>query len=142
MPGYWWECERCGEKSDFLTTVGVAGISAFIWDKLLPAEWDQSLLVVPCPRCRRASRRITYEFPRKEKDTLRVVHIIGRQVDDFVQMLWETYPANRRKERWFHFNYQIGRNPWGLNKAAVFSRRELLELFKLYREKTGASEFP
>lgn len=142
MPGYWWECEACGEKSDFLTTVGVPSMSSFVWDKLLRSDWDQSLLVVSCPRCSRASRRITYEFPRKDKVTLRVVHIVGRQFDDYVSMMWETYPTDSPADRCFDFKYQRVRNPWGLNKAAVFSRQDLHELFALYRAKTDATEFP
>lgn len=142
MPGYWWECETCGEKSDFPTTVGASSISSFVWDKLLAADWDQSLLVSPCPRCSHGSRRITYEFPREDKVTLRVVHIVGLQSDDYVPMMWETYPTDSPSDRWFDFKYQRGRNPWGLNKAAVFSRQELHELFTRYRQKTGAPDFP
>ncbi len=141
MSGYWWECEGCGEKSDFPTVVSTLSMSSFVWDKLLRADWDQSLLVSPCPHCQ-AFRRITYEFPRKDKVTLRVIHIVGRQSEDYVPMMRETYPTDSPKERWFDFKYQRGRNPWGLNKAAVFSRQELQELFMLYRGKTGAQEFP
>lgn len=142
MPGYWWECESCGEKSDFPSTVGVTSMSSFVWDKLIRADWDQSLLVSPCPHCASVSCRITYESPRTAKVTLRVVHIVGRQSDDYVPMMWETYPTDSPADHWFDFKYQRGRNPWGLNKAAVFSRQELHELFVLYRRKTGTTEFP
>jgi len=142
MPGYWWECEKCGAKSDFPTTTGDSSMSSFVWDKLVPADWDQSLLVSPCGQCSDGSRRITYEFPREDKVTLRVVHIVGRQSDDYVPMMWETYPTDEPSDPWFDFKYQSRRNPWGLNKAAVFSREDLHELFARYRQKTGAPAFP
>jgi hypothetical protein len=117
-------------------------MSSFVWDKLLPADWDQSLLTSPCPRCGQGVRRITYNFPREDKVTLRVVHIVGLASNDYVPMMWETYPTHSTSDRWFDFKYQSGRNPWGLNKAAVFSREDLHKLFTLYREKTGAQDFP
>lgn len=34
MPVYWWECEICGERSDFPKSVCISSMSRFIWDKL------------------------------------------------------------------------------------------------------------
>lgn len=142
MPGYWWECEFCCNQSDFQTAVNCSSMASFVWDRLRPEHWNQDLLVARCPRCNCVASRITYEFPRRDGVTLRVVHIVGLQFDDYVPMMWETYPTESPNDRWFDFKYQIGRNPWGLNKAAVFSRQELHELLAIYRRLTGAAEFP
>lgn len=142
MAGYWWQCEACGNKFDFQTTVGYPSMSGFVWDKLLPSGWDQSLLTSACPSCKKGLRRITYDFPREEKVLLHVVHIVGLQYENYVPMMWETYPVDDPDSRWFDFKYQHKRSPWGLNKAAVFSCEGLQELFTLYRAKTGATNFP
>jgi hypothetical protein len=109
---------------------------------LLSSGWEQSLLVSACPHCGDASCRITYELPREDKVTLRVVHIVGCHSGDYVPMMWETCPTDSQEDRWFDFKYQRSRNPWGLNKAAVLSRQELSEIFALYCEKTGKPKFP
>jgi hypothetical protein len=117
-------------------------MASFVWDRLLAADWDQLLLTLPCGGCSGGTLRITYEFPREDKLVLRVLHIVGLQYDDYVPMMWETYPTNSPSDRCIDFKYQRGRNPWGLNKAGLLSRQDLHELFARYREKTAALDFP
>lgn len=69
-------------------------------------------------------------------------HIVGLQFGDHVPMMWETHAKSSPSDPIFDFKYISGRNPWGLNKTAVFSRQRLRELFRRYREKTGVTEFP
>jgi hypothetical protein len=142
MAGYWWECEACGKETDFLTTGAAASLASFVWDRLIPSDWDQSLLTAPCSAGCAGPQRITYHFPRDDRMTLRVIHIVGLKSDDYVPMMWETYSTESPSERMFDFKYQRGRNPWGLNKAAVFSRSDLHQIFALYRDKPKALEFP
>jgi len=144
MPGYWWECETCGGKVDFAEVAGAPSMASFVWDRLLATEWDQSLLSPPCKKCANGVLRITYEFPRRDKLILRVIHIVGLHCDDddYVPMMWETYPKDSPTQRRFDFKYQRARNPWGLNKAALLSREDLHALFEVYREKTGVHDFP
>lgn len=87
--------------------------------------------------------RITYLFPRKEKETLRVVHIIGlgKPGDDYIPMMWETYPLGEKEIHWFDFKYINKRNILGLNRPAVFTHDDLKKLFDLYRTKTGNNFF-
>jgi hypothetical protein len=144
MPSYWWQCAQCNATRRFDVECGV-GIVRFLWDQLLPANWDQSLLVRPCSICSNGALRITYEFPREDRKTLRVLHIFGLgplgPKKDYLPMMWETSPAPDLKERWFDFKYMSGRSNWGLNKAAVFSKEDLLELFRRYREKANDPTF-
>ncbi len=70
MKGWWWECESCGAKSDFAKACGSKGIAHFIWDVLMPSGWDQAHLLQECRSCDKRSLRITYEFPRKNKEVL------------------------------------------------------------------------
>ncbi len=77
MPGYWWECEGCQKTFDFGAVGGHRGVPHFIRDALIPSGWDQSLLLQECPRCHESLLSITYEFPRADKETLRVLHIVG-----------------------------------------------------------------
>lgn len=142
MPGYWWECEACDNRLDFPDVTGTSSIASFVWDKLLAADWDQSLLAPPCKKCGHGTLRITYEFPREDKVILRVIHIVGLKYDDYVPMMWETHPKDSPADQCFDFKYQRGRNPWGLNKAAVLSRQDLHALFERYRQKTGVHDFP
>ncbi|MBI3580747.1 MAG: hypothetical protein HY098_01480 [Nitrospinae bacterium] len=137
MTGYWWECENCGEKKDFQTATGDAAIAHFLWDKMLPSSWDQGNLLIKCSKCK-GTMRIAYEFPRKEKTAVRVRHIVGITDDNsFLQMMWETFPADNPKEEWFDFKYINERNPFGLNKPVVLSRSELQKLFETYYASTG-----
>ena len=56
-------------------------------------------------------------------------------------MMWETYPVSDPEDRWFHFNYMNGINPYGLNKAAVFDSGNLEAIFDLFLQKTGHRPF-
>jgi hypothetical protein len=143
MKGYWWQCESCGANSDFGEACDCKGIAHFIWDVLLPSSWDQSKLLLKCKKCNKQSLRITYKFPRKDEVVLKVIHIVGLDPNNgYIPMIWETYPEGDENERWFDFKYINGRNIYGLNKPAVFSRDDLKQLFTLYREKTNLTEFP
>jgi len=146
MPGYWWQCENCRPDSSFLEACGSKSIAHFIWDVLLPSSWDQSKLLLHCKNCGQQSIRITYEFPRKEKEVFRVIHIvgIGPLFDEYIPMMWETYQVGNGKGEvtLFDFKYIGKRSVWGLNKPAVFSRDDLKRLFALFCEKTGSLEFP
>jgi hypothetical protein len=89
---------------------------------------------------------MTFEFPREEKETLTVVHIVGltpTERDGYLPMMWETTPTTEPTgTRWFHFNYIYRRGNWGLNKAAIFKSGDLKRLFDLYHEKTGIQIAP
>ncbi len=102
------------------------------------------MLLRNCLRCGCRSIRITYDFPRAERERVRLAHIVGlrRPDDPFVQMMWEGGPDNYPQERWFDFKYMNGRSNWGLNKPAIIRQDQLRELFDLYRQKTGKPEFP
>lgn len=138
MLGYWWECEGCGKQSNFAQVTDSRTLVAYIRDRLVPSKWDQTVLYLKCPQCHVGNMRITYEFPRCDKEVVRVVHIVGLIINgEYLPMMWESYPVASPDQRWFHFNYVNGRNRWGLNRAAVFSGEDLQKLFALYREKTG-----
>jgi hypothetical protein len=144
MAGYWWECETCDSKHDFDQVAGVRSMSSFVWDGLVPSNWDQGLLTSACPECHEGVLRITYDFPRQvDRLFMRVLHIVGLKFDDYVPMMWETYiKESKPREECIDFKYQRNRNPWGLNKAAHLSRSNLHELFSVYRERTGEQSFP
>jgi len=145
MPSYWWECEQCGSRASFLEASATKAIAHFIWDRLLPSGWDQSYLTLKCQGCGQSSVRITYDFPRADKETVRVVHIVGRVPGPggvYLPIMWETYPLSAPEDRWFDFKYLNGRSPWGLDKAAVFSRADLSTIFTLYRDRTGVELLP
>lgn len=137
MPGYWWQCTSCGEKPDCLSVCGSRSIVAFIWDQLVPARWDQRLLRRRC-KCGRRSLRITYLFQRDKPETVSVRLIVGLGPgDDYLPMLWETFPHSSPRTRWVDFKYQRGRNPWGLNKPPVLERTQLARLLRAYDAMTG-----
>jgi hypothetical protein len=141
MPGYWWQCHVCNATTDFLAATSTRSLPAFLRDRMVHSKWDQALLALPC-KCG-AEMRITYDFPRQQKEVLQVVRMVGIEWDpEYLMMMWETAPASDPNERWFDFKYLRGRNPWGLNKAAVFSKATLTEIFALYREKAGVVNFP
>lgn len=144
MPGYWWECERCKETFDFETACGHRGAPHFIRDALIPGAWDQRLLLRECPKCRKPGLRITYEFPRSNKETLRVLHIVGlgSADDEYIPMMWESLFSPYDGDPCFDFKYIIGRSVFGLKKPAVFTQSELRNLFSLYSTATGAKGFP
>jgi hypothetical protein len=142
MAAYWWACKTCNTSLDFLSATGHKGISHYIWDVLIPSAWDQMLLLLPCKKCGLNTLQIAYDFPRSDKESVRVVHIVGLgPFDDYVPMLWETYPVPIESETWFDFKYVNGRSVWGLNKPAVFSSKDLRSIFALYQDKTGHSAF-
>jgi hypothetical protein len=144
MPGYWWECDGCHTKRTFEEVTG-RGPVVFICDDL-SVDWDQAKLRKPCGVCTKGLLRVTFEFPREEKETLTVIHIVGLtppERDGYLPMIWETIPRGEPDgTRWFHFNYIYRRRNWGLNKAAVFERGDLGRLFELFHEKTGNRFIP
>jgi hypothetical protein len=145
MPGYWWECGECHERvSDFKAVCGHKGVPHFIQDSLIQNNWDQNLLVKPCPRCGKNAFHITYEFPKKDKQTLQVLCIVGlvKEKTDYLPMMWESVFFGNGNESRFDFKYIIGRKGFGLNKPAVFSREDLRNLFRLYSNVTDRKEFP
>ena len=140
MQGYWCQCEQCGSDAEFTAAYNTTSICTFIRDVLVPSRFDQELLLRVCPTCGKRALRITYEFPRRVREGLRVLHIVGHppnEGDDYLPMMWESYPISDPDERWFHFNYMNGRNPFGLNRAAVFDMVSLRRIFEIYRERTG-----
>lgn len=143
MPSYWWECSECGTSVEFPQASESKGITHYIWDVLIPSEWDQSKLIKRCDKCSKDTLRITYIFPRKERTHVQVKHIIGLgPFDGYVPMMWETIPDGNQAETWIDFKYINGRNIWGLNKPAVFSKGDMRELFRQYRKCTGDTSFP
>ena len=72
MPSYWWSCEKCKKEFAFKDVTDNSTIYHFIWKTLLPSNWDQEKLLLACPNCKNKSLRITYEFPRKDKEIVRV----------------------------------------------------------------------
>lgn len=144
MPGYWWQCEECGNIEDFPSACGTSSICGFLRDLLIPSRFDQALLVRDCPICLQYSLRITFDFPRNDKITLHVRHIVGQSPSEdgaYVPMMWETYPAGSPDDSWFHFNYINDRQVFGLNKAGVFEEHNLKAIFELYRARTGQALF-
>jgi hypothetical protein len=140
MPGYWWQCEHCGFKTDFHSVSKTTGICRFIRDVLCPSDFDQTLLLRLCTECNQQSLRITFEFPRKDpkdREEVRVLHIIGLIDNGYLPMMWETYPTSKPQVRWLHFNYMNEKQIWGLNKASVWTAEGLQEAFGLYEKKTG-----
>ena len=139
--GYWWECESCKEKTSFRDTVGVE-IAAFIWDTL-SNDWDQTLLLRECSRCKGRRLRITFNFPRQNRSVFRVKHIIGTFItNSYLAMMWEFYEIGNPNLSKYDFTYLTGRNPYGLKSPAIISSEELKELFNLYRNKTEQNTFP
>lgn len=139
MPSYWWKCNSCNKQFAFDSVTKSKGIAHFIWDELLRSDWDQELLRIKCPHCQSGSLHITYEFPRKDKVIISVVHILGvKPVEDYyLPMMWETAPERYPDEKWFDFKYLNGRNILGLSKPAVLRKDQLQELFEKYRDLTG-----
>lgn len=145
MPAYWWKCGKCHEVSEFGVVTPSKGIAHYIWDVLIPSNWSQSHLVLPCPKCNSRNLKITYEFPRKDRVELTLIHAIGLgPFDDiYVPMIWEAKPdSSTDNEHWFDFKYINGRSAYGLNKAAVFTRTDIHALFAKYKEVTGQNNFP
>jgi hypothetical protein len=142
MPSYWWACSTCHAETRFEDEVEKGPVLFLYCD--LANDWDQQKLVRKCRSCKTGSLRMAFHFPRKERERLTVVHIVGlTPVGDekYLPMLWETIPSSSPDERWFHFNYMNGKSNWGLNKAAVFTAGEMKRLLDLYFAKTG-KQFP
>jgi len=137
MPAYWWSCIKCGKEESFPGTCECNSIHGFIWKQLLPSQWDQQLLKKRCPRCGLKSLRITYEFPRQNKEVVYVNHIVGLDRGDWIPMMWETVFSSKTSNRLYDFKYLGQKNIWGLNKPAVFTEDTLRQVVKLYREKSG-----
>jgi hypothetical protein len=137
MPSYWWSCIKCGRNRTFADVCESAGIHGFIWNHLLPSDWNQKLLRKCCDKCGRNSLRITYEFPRTEKEVVFVNHIVGLDLNTWLPMMWETVFSDKPGNRLYDFKYLGRKNTWGLNKPAVFTENGLRKLFQLYRVKTG-----
>jgi len=144
MPAYWWKCENCRTDYDFSQVTESRGVAHYIWDDLLPSSWDQNHLRRRCKACHKLSLRIAYDFPRKEKVTLFVVHMVGLGPYDgsYIPMMWETTQPSEGDNHWFDFKYVNGRSLYGLNKPAVFERDNLRELFSLYQNRARAGRFP
>lgn len=140
MPGYWWECEDCAfVLASFKEACGSNSVAAFIWDKLRLSNWDQTLLQQKCSKCGQQALRVTYEFPGKDKQKVRVLHILGhfREGKTYLPMLWETCFVSEPENHLVDFKYIDRHNGYGLNKPAVLDRENLSTLLGLYREKTG-----
>lgn len=142
MPSYWWSCESCGQEVPFNQATRSRGIAHYIWDVLLPSGWDQSALIRTCANCGVDGLRITYEFPRAQREILRISHLVGLPdaYGDYLPMMWETTPLSSPAERWVDFKYVRGRSIWGLNKPAVLSRADLGRLLAQYRAVAGVVE--
>ncbi|MCH7950972.1 MAG: hypothetical protein IH875_10945 [Candidatus Dadabacteria bacterium] len=143
MPPYWWECEKCEQTYYFEDVTSSNTIVKFIWDELLTSAWSQELLQKECNKCKENKLRISYHFPSKDNLKLRVVHIVGLELEnEYLPMMWETYFTHNPSENVFDFKYLNGRNIWGLNKPAVLSKGELSQIFALYSKRTGNKSFP
>jgi hypothetical protein len=87
--------------------------------------------------------RTAYEFPRADKPTIMVVHIVGLpKPNGYLPMMWETYFLSDPDCMLFDFKYVSGRQIWGLNKAGVFSQQDLRDIFALYCEVADVRGFP
>jgi hypothetical protein len=142
--GYWWQCVQCSLCRSFPNECG-CHLAAFIWDCLQP-DWNQSLLLRECPKCKSKSLRITYHLQPQEQNIVHVLHIVGvGPYGDYLPMMWETYNhqpgGGNLADPWFHFNYQRGRSPRGLNHPAVLTQSQLVELFGLYQIQAGNPAF-
>lgn len=143
MPSYWRECGECKTKYEFPEVTESKGVTHYIQDVLVPPDWDQSLLLKQCPACGKNELRIAYFFPREDQAHLLVKHIVGLgPFGEYVPMMWETIPDRSAKDTWIDFKYINGRNIWGLNKPAVFSKADMNAVFAKYRNKVGDETFP
>jgi hypothetical protein len=135
--GYWLQCDCGYDGAKYSQVTGCNSAAAYIWDRVR-VNWDQALLLMRCPECKQPSLRITYAFPRKDREVVQVIHIVGLHLDgDYTTMMWESRPLSNPRLQWFHFNYLGRRNPFSLNRAAVLSHDQLRGLFALYENRTG-----
>jgi hypothetical protein len=149
MVGYWWRCDLdATHVSSSFEAVGGLPLVRFFYD-LAERGWDQTLLRKPCSVCQRGEMRITYDFPRaNEPVCLRLLHVVGLTgsvgfrdgVPSYLPMLWEAQPQDE-EEPWIDFKYvgkgRRGYQNYGLNRPAVFARREILKLLHTYRLVVG-----
>jgi len=143
MPSYWWKCARCNETFEFSEVTNSMGIVHFIWDELLPSNWEQTKLKSTCGKCQSGTLSITYNFPGKNPKELTIIHAVGiGPFDKYLPMMWETKSDTDPNDTCFDFKYVVGRNIFGLNKPAVFTRSELKEVFNEYKRVTGENQFP
>jgi hypothetical protein len=127
----------------FSSGKSIAGITYYIWDVLIPAAWDQTYLLKRCGKCNQDNLYMTYIFPRADQTHLQVKHIVGvGPFGEYVPMMWETIPDGNKEETWIDSKYIHGRNIWGLNKPAVFSKEEIRKLFQLFSARTGETNLP
>jgi len=139
--GYWWQCNECSSQYDFTEVTNSKSTAAFIWDELLPAGWDQSLLTQSCPECSQQTLRITYAFPRANREVIQAIHVVGLtpyEGDTYVPMIWETSAAGKEKN-WIDFKYINKRNNWGLNKTPVFTRDSFREVIQQFNDKADSA---
>jgi len=135
--GYWLQCDCGYDCAEYSQVTGCTSAAAYIWDRVR-VNWDQALLLMRCPECKQLALRITYAFPRKDREVVQIIHIVGLCLDgNYTPMMWESRPLSRPRLQWFHFNYLGGRNPFTLNRAAVLSTDQLRQLFALYKNRTG-----
>ena len=57
---------------------------------------------------------ITYHFPRRNRETVMVLYIvgIGPDEDNYMPMMWESVFVSDPKSRLFDFKYVIKRGNW------------------------------
>lgn len=140
LGGYWWQCKSCGHQASFKQTTGDSSIGPFLWDKFVPSDWNQELLVRDCPECDERTLRIAYHHPtKKKKRHVFTYSIVGKTWKDakYVPMMWETEFGDNQGVMYFDFKYIIGRKAKGLENPASLTRSELNDIFALYRARTG-----
>ena len=144
MPGYWWQCKKCGEKREFREAANRRSVPDFLWEDLVPAEWDQALLTLPCPTSCGSRMHLTYKFPRSKgtTDTVMVVHIVGLQKGGYLPMMWEAFFLSEPASSFFDFKYVRGKSMYGLNRPAILTQQDLREMFELYSRVTGSRMLP
>lgn len=137
MPAYWWECEKCKKKRHFSDVTDAKSITHFIWNILMPSDWNQELLVEKCASCS-DQMRIAYICPRNGQNHLMIKYIIGlAAADQYISMLWETIPDGDGNETLLDFKCLNGRNVFGLSRSAILTRQNMVDIIKKYSEKTG-----
>jgi len=135
MKGYWLNCEKCNKDYTFKEMTEHTSLTSFLWNEFLDSRCDQSLLTFKCPVCN-GLVRITYHFPRAERLTVKVKHIVYRTCDeDFYQMLWETYFIHEPDKPVYDFKYISDCNATGLNRPAIMAEKHLQELVDLFNLK-------
>ena len=122
MPGYWWECEGCGKAYDFPAGSGHAGIPHYVRDALIPSNWNQELLIRECRECGEKALRIAYEYPRSNKESLRVLHIVGlgEVGDDYIPMMWVSLFSPYNGDPCFDFKRLLKKSPKQTSKNRNF----------------------